>query len=253
MAKECKLCIWIWVVRPYARVQTRYPWQVNLDVSYVGSRTIGAGTTRAYNALSVQNLALGDPTKGGDPNYLTAAVPNPFAGLLPGTSLNNATITRQQLLLPFPEFTSFNIQDYNVGKVWYNALQITLQKRYGHGLTLTATYAFAKNLQAMNYLNPQDPLPARTLTPWDRPNRLTLAPIYELPFGPGKAVLGSSRGVVAKLVEGWQVVMAVYGWEMTYEMEGQTYEEAGSDILALARGESGWLITWRAMLPAISD
>ena len=47
--------------------------------------------------------------------------------------------------------------------------------------------------------------------------------------------------------------MAVYGWEMTYETEGQTYEEAGSDILALARGESGWLITWRAMLPALHE
>ena len=47
--------------------------------------------------------------------------------------------------------------------------------------------------------------------------------------------------------------MAVYGWEMTYETEGQTYEEAGSDILALARCESGWLITWRAMLPAVHE
>jgi hypothetical protein len=41
--------------------------------------------------------------------------------------------------------------------------------------------------------------------------------------------------------------MATYGWEMTYESEGQTYEEAGSDILALARSDTGWLITWRAM------
>ena len=46
---------------------------------------------------------------------------------------------------------------------------------------------------------------------------------------------------------------AVYSWEMTYETEGETYTEAGSDILALARSDGGWLITWRAMLPAISD
>ena len=69
-------------------------------------------------------------------------------------------------------------------------LQITLQKRYQHGLTVTASYAFSKNLQALNYLNPQDALPSRSLTPWDRPNRLTLAPIYEVPFGPGKPLLG---------------------------------------------------------------
>jgi hypothetical protein len=47
--------------------------------------------------------------------------------------------------------------------------------------------------------------------------------------------------------------MAVYGWEMTYESEGQTYEEAGSDILALARSDGGWLITWRAMLPSFAE
>ena len=47
--------------------------------------------------------------------------------------------------------------------------------------------------------------------------------------------------------------MAIYGWEMTYEMDGQTYTESGSDILALAKTGGRWLITWRAMLPAISD
>ena len=188
-------------------IQRLLPGQVTVDVSYVGSRTIGAGTTKAYNALSAQNLALGDSTKGGNPNNLTASVPNPFAGLLPGTSLNGATITRQQSLLPFPQFTAFNIQDYNVGKVWYNAVQITVQKRYQHGLTVTASYAFSKNLQALNYLNAQDALPSRSFTSWDRPNRLTLAPIYEFPFGPGKPLLGQSHGVVAKVVGGWQAVL----------------------------------------------
>ena len=47
--------------------------------------------------------------------------------------------------------------------------------------------------------------------------------------------------------------MAVYGWEMTYEIDGQTYTEAGSDILALARTAGRWLITWRAMLPAMVE
>ena len=38
---------------------------------------------------------------------------------------------------------------------------------------------------------------------------------------------------------------------VTYEMNGETYEDAGSDILALARCDGRWLITWRAMLPAV--
>ena len=38
-------------------------------------------------------------------NRLTANVANPFAGLLPGTTLNGSTVQLQQLLLPFPQFT----------------------------------------------------------------------------------------------------------------------------------------------------
>ena len=68
-----------------------------------------APVTNTYNALSKQNLARGDVTQGGNPNALTQQVPNPFQGLLPGTSLNSATVPAQQLLLPFPEFTGLQL------------------------------------------------------------------------------------------------------------------------------------------------
>ncbi|HWB85349.1 MAG TPA: carboxypeptidase regulatory-like domain-containing protein [Bryobacteraceae bacterium] len=181
------------------------PGQITLEVAYVGSRTHNVGITKAYNALSLQNLALGDASKGGDPNYLNQKVPNPFAGLLPGTSLNSATITRQQLLLPFPEFTAFNETDIPAGQVWYNSLQISVRKRYSHGFALTASYTLSKNLQALNYLNPEDAAPARSLTQFDRTHVLNIAPIYELPFGPGRAFLSQSNRIVSRLVSGWQL------------------------------------------------
>jgi hypothetical protein len=46
---------------------------------------------------------------------------------------------------------------------------------------------------------------------------------------------------------------AVYSWEMTYELEGQEYSEAGADVLMLARVDGRWLITWRAMLPSVGQ
>jgi hypothetical protein len=188
-------------------IQRVLPGKLSVDVSYVGSRTMNSPTTRAFNSISDQDRALGDPTAGGNPNYLNALVPNPFAGLLPGTSLDSATVTRQQLLRPYPQFTGFGAMNYPVGRIWYNALQITVEKRYSHGLTFTGTYAFSKNLEALTYLNDQDELPARSLTSFDRTNRLTIAPVYEFPFGPGRAILGNSRGVVARLVEKWQAVL----------------------------------------------
>jgi hypothetical protein len=188
-------------------IQRILPGEINVEAAYVGSRANGAGVTNSINPLSVANLALGNPALGGNPTYLSASVPNPFAGLLPGTSLNNATITRQQSLLPYPEFTSISEADLNVGKMWYNALQVSVGKRASHGLMVTASYTYSKNLAATGYLNAQDPLPSCTFTAWDYPHRLVVAPVYELPFGPGKDFLNSSHGVIAKVIEGWQVSM----------------------------------------------
>jgi ketosteroid isomerase-like protein len=46
---------------------------------------------------------------------------------------------------------------------------------------------------------------------------------------------------------------AVYNWEMTYELEGQEYSEAGADVVMLARVDGRWLITWRLMLPSVGQ
>jgi hypothetical protein len=46
---------------------------------------------------------------------------------------------------------------------------------------------------------------------------------------------------------------AVYSWEMTYELDGHEYSEAGADVLMLARVDGRWLITWRLMLPSVGE
>jgi hypothetical protein len=187
--------------------QRELPGRMSVEASYVGSRTISALVSNSINSLSLANLALGDPTKGGDPNFLNQQVPNPFQNLLPGTTINGATIARSQLLKPFPEFTGVTITDTNVGRIWYNSLQVSAQKRYSHGFTFTANYTLSKNIQATSYLNAQDAAPTNVLTAFDRPQRLAFAPSYELPFGPGKPLLNSSNGVVKRLVGGWQVLV----------------------------------------------
>jgi hypothetical protein len=188
-------------------IQRELPGHISVEASYVGSRTRDALVANSINSISLANLALGDPTKGGDPNYLNQQVPNPFQGLLPGTTINGATVARSQLLKPFPEFTGVTITDTNVGKIWYNSLQVSVQKRYSHGLTFAANYTNSKNIQATGYLNAQDPAPTRTLTAYDRPQRLSFAPSYELPFGKGKPLLNSGNRVISRVVGGWQVLV----------------------------------------------
>ena len=193
-------------------VEQELPGELTLDISYAGTRSEESPVSRSVDALPAKTLALGNPALGGNPAYLNAQVPNPFQGLIPGTSLNSATITRQQSLLPYPEFTSVTENDLPVGKVWYNSLQVTALKHYSHGLNLTGTYTFSKNIQALSYLNPQDATVAHTAVPWDRTHRLVLAPIYDFPIGPGKMFLGNTNRVVGRLIGGWQTMM-VYTWQ----------------------------------------
>src|SRR6185369_5654496 len=110
-------------------------------------------------------------------------------------------------LRPFPEFGGISVTQLNTGKVWYNSLQLSAQKRYSRGLTFSANYTFSKNIEALSYLNSQDPDPARTLTSFDRPHRFSFAPTYEFPFGPGRKLLNSRNAVVSRLVGGWQVLV----------------------------------------------
>jgi len=186
--------------------QRQLPGMIMVEAAYVGSRTRAAVVSKPINELPLEALALGDSTKGGNPNYLNQQVPNPFAGLMPGTALNSATVPRQQLMRPYPQFSSFNMMDRNDGEIWYNSLQISFDKRYSHGLTLLATYTLSKNIEALSYLNGQDEKPGRTLADWDRPHRLVFAPIYELPFGPGRRFLNQPHGWGSRLAGNWQVI-----------------------------------------------
>lgn len=88
-------------------VQHQLRWSVRIDASYVGSRTYDRntgdnqlGAARNINVNSAAQIAQFAQNA----NYFNRSVPNPFAGLIPGTSLNGATITRGQLLRPFPQF-----------------------------------------------------------------------------------------------------------------------------------------------------
>ncbi|MGH9671872.1 MAG: hypothetical protein ACRD44_01725, partial [Bryobacteraceae bacterium] len=186
--------------------QRQLPGNILIDVSYVGSRSMAQGASKGFNEVSVDVLNQGNPAVGGNPNFLNQQVPNPFAGLIPGTGLDNTTVARTQLLRPYPQFTGFNSEQLNTGRIWYNSLQVTATKRYSHGLSFTSTYTLSKNIEAIGYLNAQDRAPGRTLTDWDRTHRLVIAPSYELPFGRGRRFLSGGNAVVGGLVGGWQGV-----------------------------------------------
>ena len=111
---------------------------LNIEAGYLGSKNTKLGVPDAnINQLPDSDLALG--------KALLTVVPNPYFGQIPASSsLGGATIAQQQLLRPFPRFTTVALFRDNVGNSKYNAFQAKLEKRLSSGLTFTFAYTFSK-------------------------------------------------------------------------------------------------------------
>jgi hypothetical protein len=194
-----------------AGVQRELPGRFKADVSYVGSRTFGilsggdqVGGGRNINVPTAAQISQFRQ----DPNFFNAQVANPFAGLIPSnSSLNGATISRQQLLLPFPQFTGVTVAGQNVGKLWYDSLQGSLEKRLSEGLVFVASYTFSKQLGALSFLNNQDANPTKAVTDIDSTHVFVVSGVYQLPFGKGRRFFGDAGKASNLLLGGWE-----YNW-----------------------------------------
>ena len=159
-------------------------------MTYVGNYGYDIEITRNINALPNQYLNADNARTAAmvaNNTFLSASVANPFAGLLPGSGFNNATIARRQLLRPYPQFGDINTTN-NDGKTWYHSLQASLQKRFAKGYTLGFSYTYSHWMQATEYLNAGDANPTKMISDLDVPHRLSISGIYELPFGKRQAL-----------------------------------------------------------------
>ncbi|MCC6368729.1 MAG: carboxypeptidase regulatory-like domain-containing protein [Bryobacterales bacterium] len=112
----------------------------NVEAGYLGSKNTRLGIPDwNINQLAAQCLRMGAA--------LLERVPNPYLGEIPASSsLGGPTIARQQLLRPFPRFTTVALFRDNVGNSTYHAATARLEKRFSRGLTFTASYTFSKLL-----------------------------------------------------------------------------------------------------------
>jgi hypothetical protein len=185
-------------------VQRELPRDSVLEISYVGNRGVRQQVSKNLDALPDQYLSTTGVRDQTTINYLGAQVANPFYPLLPGTSLSGTTVARSQLLLPFPQFTAVNYNT-NQGYSYYHAMQTRFEKRFSHGFQSSVSWTFSKLIQATGYLNAGDAMPEKVISDQDRPQRVVVTGIYELPFGPKKAIGGNTHGFVATLIGGWQL------------------------------------------------
>src|SRR6476620_932583 len=109
-----------------------------VEVSYLGSKITNIGIPDSnINQLTEEQLRLG-PT-------LLERVPNPFFGTVPrSSSIGDPTITRAQLLKPYPDYTAVSFYRNNVGTTNYQGLAFSIRQRMSGGLTYSAAYTRSK-------------------------------------------------------------------------------------------------------------
>jgi hypothetical protein len=184
-------------------VQQQLPGDLLFDVSYIGNRGTRLGATKQYDGIPLNLLSKSLSRDQQTINYLSSQVPNPFYPL-PGSNIAGTNVARNQLLRPYPHFTSLSAGEPQ-GYSWYHSLQTTLEKRLRAGFTFQFNYTYSKMMEATDFLNDADPLPAKVISDLDRTHRTALSGIYELPFGPGKKYLAGANGFVKHAAGGWQL------------------------------------------------
>jgi hypothetical protein len=116
-------------------------WQgAALEVAYAGSKITRVGIPDTnLNQLTVDQLTLG--------SVLLERVANPYFGIVPSSSaLGERTITRAQLLKPYPQYTTVSLYRNNVGNTNYHGLTAKLEQRMSRGLSYSVAYTRSRLL-----------------------------------------------------------------------------------------------------------
>jgi hypothetical protein len=186
-------------------IQRQLPGRIVFDISYIGSRTGGFPTSRSYNAFPSKYLSTLPTRDQAVIDYWSASVPNPFAGLVPEQSgRNGSTISRQSLILDYPQFSGLSGKGGNEGWTKYNGMMVQVQRRFSQGFTVSYSWTWARNFAATGFMHNEDLYPTKALAN-DYPHHMQANFIYELPFGKGRPLLTRINRIGDSVIGGWQV------------------------------------------------
>jgi len=164
-----------------------------IETAYIGNKGVHLMSGNNLNQLDPQYMALG--------NQLNATVPNPFFGLpqISAGALSTATVARQRLLVPFPQYTGVSGGYGNFGDSNYQAFTLKVEKRFSRGFSFLLAYTLSKLIDNSPADNMYDFRSSRSKSVDDTPQRLVHSALWELPFGK------SLKGWQHKLIADWQV------------------------------------------------
>lgn len=201
-----------------AGIQYQTPNNGVIEIGYQGSqgRRLPIGYTQNVNQLPTQYLysqVTGTCPSSTCTSTLNNKVHNPFAGQ--GQFSATSQIAYNQLLRPYPQFTSVNIsEDQTQASSSYNALLLSYSQRMSGGVSATINYQYSKaidNTSETGYNNDSGARDIynlsleRSVSGHDMPQQFTATVVWKLPFGRGMRFGSNMNRVVDAFVGGWQL------------------------------------------------
>ncbi|MHB1700091.1 MAG: TonB-dependent receptor domain-containing protein [Acidobacteriaceae bacterium] len=208
---------------------------LSLTVAYVGNKgthTLSAGDGNNTNPnepglfLPAQYSVVGVPLHW-DPNVPNSAVYSPTYSQYPGIAPNGGTSNNKYLQryyggsLPACKDAGYSTPSglANGACGWtngisyygddqdthYNALQVTLDKRFGNGLSFTSNFAWQQAINFASSYATWNKQPERGRDDSTREKQLITYGLYELPFGHSKHFMANAPRLLDEIVGGWQV------------------------------------------------
>jgi hypothetical protein len=191
-------------------IQRQFPSNMTVEAAYVGTRGLHWTNNLSLNQLNPSYLGMG--------TALQNPVANPFQPFVSIGALSGATVTQQQLLLPYPQFTGVTEENATWGSSSYQSGQFKVNKHTTHGISFLAVYTISKWLanapgadapigtnNGTSVQNNYNLRAEKSLSENDIPQALIFNSVIELPFGHGRRFLNHTNRFVDTLAGGWNV------------------------------------------------
>ena len=191
-------------------------------VAYAGAKGTHLVIASAYTASAFQLNQIPDTYLNSMTlDQLTTKVVNPFAGLLPNsTVMNGSTVAAGQLLRPYPQYPNGVMQQVpRVGSSTYHALQASYIRHFDRGGILQVAYTWSKLLSNTDNTSafldgegntgiPQDNYnlkAEKSLSMQSLGQNLVANYGIDLPIGKGGLYLNNIGSGVNQIIGGWRV------------------------------------------------
>jgi hypothetical protein len=185
-------------------------------------------------------------------NYATAS--NPTLPVIPGNTLGRVLafsgLFPENFIVTNPQFAGVNLMTNNISSN-YHSLNAQITLRPVRGVSTQTTYTWSKNLGAgfpgtdglgQVFTDPLDRRSDYAVLPDTRVHDFRSNGTFALPIGPNQFLFANSSGVVARIIEGWQlswILNANTGQPLSITAQNMLYNNGTPDIVGPIDLKSG--------------